>query len=56
MLAGHPGIRRVVPAVGISRSANVYHWPAAGKKIKNTKTMISAVDLSKYAKGKKKPQ
>ena len=54
MPAGHHGIRPVVAAVGVSRPADVYHWPAAGKKIKDTKTMISAADLSKYAKEKKK--
>ncbi|CAI9180060.1 unnamed protein product [Rangifer tarandus platyrhynchus] len=53
MLAGHHGIWPVVPAVGISRSADLYHWPAVEKK-KNTKTMISAADLSKYAKEKTK--
>ena len=54
MPAGHHGIRPVDPAVGVSRPADVYHWPSAGKKIKDTKTMISAADLSKYAKEKKK--
>ena len=50
MLAGHNGILFVVVAVGISRSADLYHWPAMGNN--KTKTMISAVDLSKYAKEK----
>lgn len=50
MLAGHNGILFMVVAVGISCSADLYHWPAMGRKKK--KTMISAVDLSKYAKEK----
>lgn len=52
MLAGHNGILSVDMAVGISRSADMYHGRQWGKK-KNQQTMISAVDLSKYAKEKK---
>lgn len=56
MLAGRHGIWPVVLAVGISHSAVMYHWPAVEKQIKNTRTMISAGDLSKYAKEKKTKQ
>ena len=51
MLAGHNGILFMVVAVGISCSADLYHWPAMGGK-KKKKTHDFCCRFVKIRKGK----